>query len=217
MDFKKYISEISDFPKKWISFKDMSPILEDSKALEFVINSFELQVWNPTKIVGLDARGFIFGSILAYKMKIPFVMLRKAGKLPWECESVSYDLEYGSNTFEIQKTSINTWDKIAIVDDILNSRVASSNLELLPRFGIKPILIAPKEFHVTSKFKTVKNIKSVIDELDMIMSLRVQHERHNFSRTETELEESKRKYAKKYCITKKLLKDRDLLIYIQDQ
>jgi len=102
--------------------------------------------------------------------------------------------------------------KIAIVGDVLNSRVASSNLELLPRFGLKPILVAPKEFHVTSKFKTVKNIKSVIDELDMIMSLRVQHERHNFSRTEEELEMSKRKYAKKYCITKKLIQDRDLLI-----
>ncbi len=101
---------------------------------------------------------------------------------------------------------------IAIVGDILNSRVASSNLELLPRFDINPILVAPKEFHVTSQYKTVKNIKSVIDDLDIIMSLRVQHERHNFSRTIEELERSKAKYAKKYCITQKLIKDRDLLI-----
>jgi len=101
---------------------------------------------------------------------------------------------------------------IAIVGDILNSRVASSNLELLPRFDINPILVAPKEFHVTSEYKTVKNIKSVIDDLDIIMSLRVQHERHNFSRTIEELERSKAKYAKKYCITQKLIKDRDLLI-----
>jgi len=102
--------------------------------------------------------------------------------------------------------------KIAIVGDVLNSRVASSNLELLPRFGIKPILVAPKEFHVISKYKTVKNIKKVIDKIDIIMSLRVQHERHNFSRTEEELENSKKQYAKKYCITKKLIEDRDLLI-----
>ncbi|PIF03781.1 MAG: aspartate carbamoyltransferase [Arcobacter sp.] len=102
--------------------------------------------------------------------------------------------------------------KIAIVGDILNSRVASSNLELLPRFGLKPILVAPEEFYVKSKFKTVKNIKSVIDQLDIIMSLRVQHERHNFSRTEEELEKSKQKYAKKYCITQEIIKDRDLLI-----
>jgi adenine phosphoribosyltransferase len=97
----------------------MSPILANYKALDFVINSFELMVWNPTKIVWLDARGFIFGSLLAYRLKIPFVMLRKAWKLPDDCESISYDLEYWSNTFEIQKKSIKTWDRVAIVDDLL--------------------------------------------------------------------------------------------------
>jgi aspartate carbamoyltransferase catalytic subunit len=101
---------------------------------------------------------------------------------------------------------------IAIVGDVLNSRVASSNLELLPRFGINPILVAPKEFNVVSEYKSVKNIKKVINDIDIIMSLRVQHERHNFSRTEEELERSKQKYAKKYCITKKLIKDKNLLI-----
>lgn len=101
---------------------------------------------------------------------------------------------------------------IAIVGDILNSRVASSNLELLPRFGINPILVAPKEFHVVSKYKNVKNIKSVIDDLDIIMSLRVQHERHTFHMSEVELEKSKQKYAKKYCITKRIMGDRDILL-----
>ncbi|MGB3750094.1 MAG: aspartate carbamoyltransferase catalytic subunit [Arcobacteraceae bacterium] len=101
---------------------------------------------------------------------------------------------------------------IAIVGDILNSRVASSNLELLPRFGINPILVAPEEFHVVSDFKTVLDINDVIDDLDIIMSLRVQHERHNFSRTEEELEESTQRYAKNYCITQEIIQDRDLLI-----
>lgn len=101
---------------------------------------------------------------------------------------------------------------IAIIGDILNSRVASSNLELLPRFGLNPILVAPKEFYVVSKHKTVKNIKKVIDDLDIIMSLRVQHERHTFHLSDEELEENKKKYAKKYCITKKLMKDRDILL-----
>jgi len=119
MNLKDYITEVKDFPKPWIWFKDMSPILANSDALDFVINSFELIIWKPTKIVWLDARGFIFGSILAYKLKIPFVMLRKAGKLPGECESISYNLEYGSNTFEIQKSAIKIWDKVAIVDDLL--------------------------------------------------------------------------------------------------
>ena len=101
---------------------------------------------------------------------------------------------------------------IAIVGDILNSRVASSNLELLPRFGLNPILVAPKEFHVVSKYKTVKNIKSVIDDLDIIMSLRVQHERHTFHMSEVELEKSKKRYAKKYCITQKTMGSRDILL-----
>ncbi len=101
---------------------------------------------------------------------------------------------------------------IAIVGDILNSRVASSNLELLPRFGINPILVAPKEFHVVSKYKNVKNIKNIIDDLDIIMSLRVQHERHTYDISEEELEKSKQKYAKKYCITKKIMQDKDILL-----
>ena len=102
--------------------------------------------------------------------------------------------------------------KIGIVGDIANSRVASSNLELLPRFGLEPILIGPKEFHIKSEFKIKKSLKRVINELDIIMSLRVQHERHTFTFSADELEETKRKYAKKYCITKKLMGDRDILL-----
>jgi len=101
---------------------------------------------------------------------------------------------------------------IGIVGDIANSRVASSNLALLPRFGLNPILITPKEFKVKSKFKSTKNIKKVINNLDIIMSLRVQHERHTINILPEELEKSKQKYADKYCITKKLLKDKDILI-----
>ena len=101
---------------------------------------------------------------------------------------------------------------IAIIGDILNSRVASSNLALLPRFGLNPILVAPKEFHVVSKYKTVKNIKNIINDLDIIMSLRVQHERHNINILPEELEKNKQKYAKKYCITKKVIGDREILL-----
>jgi aspartate carbamoyltransferase catalytic subunit len=101
---------------------------------------------------------------------------------------------------------------IAIIGDIANSRVASSNLELLPRFGLTPVLVAPKEFKVKTKFKSTTNIKKVIDELDIIMSLRVQHERHNISILPEELEKRKKKYAKKYCITNKLVKDRDIIL-----
>jgi len=98
------------------------------------------------------------------------------------------------------------------VGDVFNSRVASSNLELLPRFGLKPILVTPKEFRVVSQYKTVKNINKVIDKLDIIMSLRVQHERHTFTLSDNELEENTKKYSKKYCITKKMMGTRDILL-----
>ena len=137
MDLKKYITEIPDFPKKGIKFKDISPLLANNKALEFVINSFELaNAWKIDKIIWLDARGFIFGSILAYKMKLPFIMLRKKGKLPGKCEEISYDLEYWSNTFEVQKNAIKLWDRIAIVDDLLATwGSAKAAVDLVEKLG----------------------------------------------------------------------------------
>jgi len=119
MNLKNYIADIPNFPKEWIIFKDISPILQNPEALGYVVEKLSENLENVDKIVGLDARGFIFGSLVAYKLKKPFVMLRKKWKLPWECEEISYDLEYGSNTFEIQKTAIKKWDKVAIIDDLL--------------------------------------------------------------------------------------------------
>ena len=119
MDLKKYITEIPDFPKEWIIFKDISPILQNSEVLDYVVEKISENLENVEKIVGLDARGFIFGSLVAYRLKKSFVMLRKKWKLPGECEQISYDLEYGSNTFEIQKNTIIKWDKVAIIDDLL--------------------------------------------------------------------------------------------------
>jgi aspartate carbamoyltransferase catalytic subunit len=101
---------------------------------------------------------------------------------------------------------------IAIIGDILNSRVASSNLELLPRFGLNPILVSPKEFKVKSQYKTTTNLKKAIKNVDIIMSLRVQHERHNRSILPEKLEKSKQKYAKKYCITKSIVKNKNILL-----
>jgi aspartate carbamoyltransferase catalytic subunit len=103
--------------------------------------------------------------------------------------------------------------KIAIVGDIANSRVAASNLELLPRFGLVPILVAPERFKVNSKFKTVSEFSSIVmDELDILMSLRVQHERHEIT-DDIELQEvQKQDHIKKYCITKELLGERNILL-----
>ncbi len=101
---------------------------------------------------------------------------------------------------------------IAIVGDIANSRVASSNLELLPRFGLNPILVSPKKFKVKTKFKSTTNLKKVLNKVDIIMSLRVQHERHDRAILPEKLEVQKKEYSKKYCITKKLLKNQKDII-----
>ena len=121
MNIKDYIKDIPDFPKKGIVFKDISPLLANPKAFASVINTMagRYTQHQPDKIVSLDARGFIFGATLAYQLQVPFIMVRKSGKLPNECLSIDYQLEYGTNTFEIHKNAINTNDKVLIVDDLL--------------------------------------------------------------------------------------------------
>jgi len=121
MQLENYIKDIVDFPKPGIVFKDISPLLASPEAFAHVVDDIASQYSTNTidKIVGLDARGFIFGSAVAYKMGVPFVMVRKPGKLPDQCISVDYQLEYGQNTFEMHENSIQTNDKVLIVDDLL--------------------------------------------------------------------------------------------------
>jgi len=121
MQLENYIKDIVDFPKKGIVFKDISPLLANPKAFARVIDNIASKYSTSTvdKIVGLDARGFIFGASVAYKMGVPFVMVRKPGKLPDQCISVDYQLEYGQNTFEMHENSIQINDKVLIVDDLL--------------------------------------------------------------------------------------------------
>ncbi len=119
MNIHEYIKTYPDFPKTGIQFKDISPILEDPKALKYVCQQMARNCKWADKIVALDARGFIFAPMISKKLDIPWVMARKSGKLPGETISVSYDLEYGSNSIEIQKSAIKSWEKVAIVDDLL--------------------------------------------------------------------------------------------------
>jgi adenine phosphoribosyltransferase len=121
MNIDNYIKDIVDFPQKGIIFKDISPLLANPKAFAYVVDNIANK-YNSTsvdKIVGLDARGFIFGSVVAYKIGVPFVMVRKSGKLPDKCISIDYQLEYGKNTFEMHKNSIKANDKVLIIDDLL--------------------------------------------------------------------------------------------------
>lgn len=121
MDLKQTVRVIKDFPKEGISFKDITTLLQDGKALKFAIDEIiaDLKDKEVDLIVGPEARGFLFGTPVAYGMGVGFVPVRKPGKLPWEVEGYEYDLEYGSNRLEIHKDAIKPGQRVAIVDDLL--------------------------------------------------------------------------------------------------
>lgn len=121
MDLKDKIRIVNDFPKKGISFKDISTLIEDGEAFKYAVNLIveKLKDKNVDLIVGPEARGFIFGVPVAYALGIGFVPVRKPGKLPCETVSVSYGLEYGEDTLQIHKDAIKKGQRIAIIDDLL--------------------------------------------------------------------------------------------------
>ena len=121
MDFKDYLAIVEDFPKKGISFKDITPLLRDGNAFKCACDQlaeFAKSV-NATVIVGPESRGFIFGCPVATQLNIGFVPIRKPGKLPREEVKIDYDLEYGSNTLCMHKDALKPGDKVVIIDDLL--------------------------------------------------------------------------------------------------
>jgi adenine phosphoribosyltransferase len=118
---KKLIREVPDFPKKGILFYDITTLLKDRVGYAMLIDALaEYYLAKQVDLVlGMEARGFIFGPALAYRLNAGFVPVRKPGKLPAETSKVSYDLEYGSNTLEIHKDAIQKGQRVIIVDDLL--------------------------------------------------------------------------------------------------
>lgn len=116
-----YIRDVPDFPKKGIIFKDITPLLKNKEAFEESIDLLAEHYKNEKidKIVSMESRGFIFGSALAYKLKCGFVPVRKKGKLPWKTNSITYELEYGTDTLEIHEDAIEPNERVLIVDDVL--------------------------------------------------------------------------------------------------
>lgn len=119
MDLKKYIDNVQDFPEKGIEFKDISPLLANGKALNYTVRQMAKYAKGADVIVGPDARGFLFGTPVAAKLKKPFVMVRKAKKLPGEVIRKEYKYEYSSNVLEMQKNRIFPGQKVVVIDDIL--------------------------------------------------------------------------------------------------
>lgn len=139
IDLNKYIRNVPDFPKPGINFKDVSPLLGDPRAFSFAVRTIKNE-WagKIDAIAGLDARGFIFGAALAFAMNIPFVMLRKKGKLPGDTVAVSYDLEYGKAVLEAEKDAFPLGSRVLIVDDLLaTGGTAAAACEIVKRSGAR--------------------------------------------------------------------------------
>ncbi|PIR20505.1 MAG: adenine phosphoribosyltransferase [Deltaproteobacteria bacterium CG11_big_fil_rev_8_21_14_0_20_47_16] len=135
---KQSIRDIPDFPKPGIIFKDITPVVADPPLFRDVIAAFadRYQGKGLTTIIGIESRGFIFGSALAHKMGLPFHLVRKKGKLPYKTIQTSYDLEYGSATIEMHVDAITPTDVVLVVDDLLaTGGTAAAACELVSRQG----------------------------------------------------------------------------------
>ena len=116
-----YVVSIPDFPEKGIIFRDVTSVLQDAQGLQLAIDTMQekIQDLKYDVVAGPESRGFIFGTPIAYNNKKPFVLIRKAGKLPRETVSVSYELEYGNATIEMHRDSVKPGQKVLIVDDLI--------------------------------------------------------------------------------------------------
>ena len=118
---KDYIRTIPDFPEKGIMFRDVTSVIQDADGLKLAIDDMikRLDGLDFDVIAGAESRGFVFGMPIAYALHKPFVMVRKAGKLPCETVSKTYDLEYGTATIEMHKDSVKPGQKVVLVDDLI--------------------------------------------------------------------------------------------------
>ena len=138
MELKNYIASIPDFPKQGILFRDMTPLLQDNEALTYALDKMAefAKELNADVIVGPEARGFIFGTPVAYKLNIGFVPVRKPGKLPRKTVEFKYDLEYGTNTLCIHEDAIKKGQKVVIIDDLLaTGGTVEAAVKLIEKLG----------------------------------------------------------------------------------
>ena len=138
MDLKETIRSISDWPIKGVIFRDLTTLMQNPLAFkescDILYNRYKDM--GIDKIVGIDARGFVFGAVLAYKMGIGFVPVRKKGKLPCKTIQETYNLEYGSDTLEIHEDAIEKGEKIIIVDDLIaTGGTVGATVKLVGKLG----------------------------------------------------------------------------------
>jgi len=138
VDLEQYIRDIKDFPKEGIVFKDITPLLASPEGFKAAIDTIadEYADAGVTKVMGAEARGFIFGGALAYRLGAGFVPARKPGKLPWTTTSHSYALEYGTDSLEVHTDALVPGDVVLIVDDVLaTGGTAAAKAALVTKMG----------------------------------------------------------------------------------
>jgi adenine phosphoribosyltransferase len=137
---KDLIRDIPDFPKAGVVFKDITPLLADPEGFPLVIDSIaeRFEGRGVTKVVGIEARGFIIAAPVAHRLGAGFVPVRKVGKLPWDVEAEAYELEYGTDLLEIHKDAVAPGERAIIVDDVLaTGGTAAATVRLIERLGAK--------------------------------------------------------------------------------
>ena len=132
------IRDVPDFPKPGIVFKDITPLLNEPQAFRSALDHMAdvLRPLKPDVVVGIEARGFIFGAVLATELGVGFAPVRKPGKLPWRSVSESYDLEYGQDELHLHEDALSSGHRVAIVDDLLaTGGTAGAVARLVERLG----------------------------------------------------------------------------------
>jgi adenine phosphoribosyltransferase len=140
MDIKESIRTVPDWPKEGIMFRDITTLLLNPEAFKQTIDKLVEHYKDKeiNKIAGIESRGFIFGSVLAKELGLPFVIIRKPGKLPAEIVSQEYELEYGTDKIEMHKDSVKEGDKVLIVDDLIaTGGTARAACDLVEKVGGK--------------------------------------------------------------------------------
>ncbi len=135
---EEYVRSIPDFPEEGIIFRDVTSVLQDAQGLTLAIDTMQdlIKDIEFDVVAGPESRGFIFGTPIAYNNKKPFVLIRKAGKLPCETVSMEYDLEYGTAVIEMHKDSIKPGQKVLIVDDLIaTGGTTEAMIKLIEKLG----------------------------------------------------------------------------------
>ena len=144
MSLHPFVRDVPDFPKPGILFKDITPLLASAEAFRQAVEAMAEPVLNlqPTHVLGLESRGFIFGSALAQRLGLGFVPARKPGKLPLTTHKEAYGLEYGSDALEIHTDAFGPGDRVLIVDDVMaTGGTAAAAQRLVQRTGAQPVAL----------------------------------------------------------------------------